>query len=123
MLVVDWGDAHACCDVAFLTVDTIQDEDVGRRCSQVLPFDVSSLVVWCFAGTSGGARSAHENSHFGRKSHYVPHCTVGDVMLFLPKCTFCVVHFSDTDVELCDHQKVNAHNHKELKPQKLSQQL
>ena len=44
-------------------------------------------------------------------------------MLFLHKCTFSKVHFSDADVGLCDHQKVNAHNHNELKPQKLIEQL
>ena len=74
----------------------------------MLPFDVSSLVVWCSAGTGGSARSPRENSHCGRKNHFVAHCTVGGVMLFPPQYTLSEEHFSDADVGLYDHQKVNA---------------
>ena len=40
-----------------------------------------------------------------------------------PKVHFSGLHFSDDDVEFCDHYKANARNHRKVKPQKLRKKL
>ena len=52
----------------------------------LLLFGVSLFVVDGLPAKVIGQASRMKKNNYGRKSIYAPHCTVGGIMLFLPKC-------------------------------------